>query len=107
MKSSSNDTTPGASGNGSRARPFTLTESLAAADVVWFTTGFPAIVVRVGICVDLAPGELTPRRAISARLRVSRANLDTLEMLWTLSDERIRFLAVRDAVRLIRAERTK
>lgn len=103
----SSNTTPGAAAGGPPSRPFTVAESLAAAEVVWATTGFPAVVVRVGICLDLAPGDLTPRRTVAARLHVSRAQIDALEMIWTLSDERIRFLAVRDAVRFIRARRSK
>jgi hypothetical protein len=108
VKSSSNDaTTQGASAGVPRARPFTVPEALAAAEIVWVTTGFPAVVVRVGIVLDLLPGELTPQRGrFAARLGLNRAQLEALELVWTLSDEQVRFSAVLDAVRIVKHGRT-
>ena len=107
MKSSSNRIPQGAPADVPRARPFTVPEALAAAEIVWVTTGFPAAVVRVGIVLDLLPGELTPQRGrLAARLGLNRAQLDALEIVWTLSDEQVRFSAVLDAVRIVRNGRT-
>lgn len=108
VKSCSNgDGSKGAPAANQRARPFTVAEALGAAEIVWVTTGFPVVVVRVGIVLDLLPGDLTPQRGrLARRLGLSRPQLEALEAVWTLSDDSVRFAAVLDAVRIVRNGRT-
>lgn len=86
--------------------PFTVDECDRAARVVWRTTGFTELVVRVGCALDMRPANLTPdRAALARRLRVSVAEVDTAEMLWSLTAEDVRFRTVLDAVRVARRAR--
>ena len=62
--------------------------------------------VRVGVVLDTMPGDLTPKRArLAVRLGISRDELDLSEMLWTLSDDKVRFMTALDAVRIMNAKR--
>jgi hypothetical protein len=89
-----------------RARPYTVSEALRAANVVWITTGFPVVVVRVGVVLDTMPGDLTPKRAkLAIRLKITRDELELSEMLWTLADDEVRFRTALDAVRLMNKKR--
>lgn len=86
--------------------PFTADECDRAARVIWRTTGFSELVVRVGMALDMRPGNLTPRRdRLARRLRVSEAEVETAELLWSLTAEDVRFATVRDAVRVARRAR--
>jgi len=88
------------------ARPFALSESIAAARVVARETEYPRAVALVGIVLDMMPGHLTPRRALLARrLRLRVEIVHAAELVWEVADDaqRVRLLAA--AVRVARVRR--
>jgi hypothetical protein len=86
--------------------PFTLAESLAAADVVWPDTELPREIAVAGIVFDMMPAHLSPRRDVVARrLRVAPDVVRVALLLWECADDSIRFDVVRRAVAIARARR--
>lgn len=88
------------------ARPFGLSESIAAARVVARETEFPRAVVLVGVVLDMMPGHLTPRRALLARrLRLRVDVVHAAELVWEVADDAQRVRLLAGAVRVARVRR--
>lgn len=90
-------------------RPIEIAEAIEVARIIRRDVQIPEEirpVLETGICLDLMPGHLTPRKSLIAEaLRVSVRTVRRHELAWELNDQRLRFDIVHRAARLVFANR--